>query len=311
MSKPYQPSFSIQPSYGFRYFSQPFANNVGTVKDTSVKPDYEPNYKVPDKPITSTTPAVMDSSDDNQNMNADLTQSRVDVANTLTDKGVYGPDNPASIIPGYGMLSKISGPAVPETGFGSPGSISSVTGGIFDDDSRSYNPITGEYNQEYGTSRAFTDYMLNDPMGNIFGDTKNAFNYSKNNLQSQGFEKAMMDSPLATDADGLTEADKVLIAKDLGRDMGFSEPTIRDDGPTVTAIQGKGYTNTGAAPSGSQFSSTGIFSSSNSDNSGDSYDAGSDTGSYTGDDSFEDAFSKGGEVAPLKMNKGGYVGGGK
>lgn len=267
MTKPYQPSFSIQPTYGFRYMSQPFAPNVGNINsaNTGIIPNYEykPDYKVPDKPVSSVTPQVIDSGDDNQTI--DDPTNRINVASDLGYKDVYGPDNPAAIIPGYGMLSSISGPAVPKTGFGSPDSVSSITGGIFDEDSRSYNPITGEYNQEYGTSKAFTDYMLSDPMGNIFGDTKNAFDYQRDEegnrtgLASASFEKAMVDSPLAKD--GLTETEKNLIAKDIGRDMGFSESTLRDDGPTLDAIKGEGYDPiTGAAPRGSQFSSTGTFS---------------------------------------------------
>ena len=56
-----------------------------------------------------------------------------------------------------------------------------------------------------------------------------------------------------------------------GIGMGFAASTVAPGTPTNDAIQDKGYSSTGAAPAGSQYSSTGTFSSSNSDddNSGD------------------------------------------
>ena len=328
MTKPYQPSFSIQPTYGFRYMSQPFAPNVGNINsaNTGIIPDYEykSDVKVPSKPVSPVTPQVMDSGDDNQTM--DDPTNQIQTAMDLGYKDVYGPDNPASMIPGYGMLSSISGPAVPETGFGSPGSVSSVTGGIFDKDSRSYDPITGYYNPEYGTSKAFTDYMLNDPMGNLFGDTKNAFNYTDPNIDPRKTDsKAMQFSSNYIDSlpnltDNAKELRKDQAATQNLKDLGFQDYVAQEGTPTFDAMRDPGsYTESGAAPEGSQYSKTGIFSSTNTkqpdpepestpssssssdsftDVSGSSYDG--DPGQDSRGDSYSGLFSK-----------GGYVGGGK
>lgn len=289
MTKPYQPSFSIQPTYGFRYMSQPFANNVSS--------GYTPpnaNY-IPPKPKVQSdyvppqinNQAVMDTSD-SDNPNAEISkQMSLDIAPTVAprdydaeEKGIFNSGQTFSPSP-KGMLSAVTpfglgsftGPAIPDKGYGSEGSISGLTGGVFQG-GRSYDPITGYAKPEFATTRAFTNYMLEDPFANTFGDKNNQFSYERdkerNNPQAQSFQFAMAKSPLAEG--GVTEAEKNTIAKKIGVDAGIAESSLNTDGgqynPTISAIKGEGYIN-GAAPKGSQFSSTGTFQS----------------GSYSGDQS--------------------------
>ena len=55
-----------------------------------------------------------------------------------------------------------------------------------------------------------------------------------------------------------TDAEKAKLAQHIGQtDYGFQEHTVAPDTATNQAIQGVGYTGSGAAPAGSQFSSTG------------------------------------------------------
>jgi len=189
---------------------------------------------------------------------------------TGTTPEMYGPEfDPMMVVPGGSFLS-MNAPAVPKSGFGSQGSYSSLTGGQFKD-GRSYDPITGYANQEYANRNSFLqgnymDNILNDP----FSDPDNAFNYSVNNPnkansnQAQSYEFAMANSPLGKDADGMTQDDKNTIAKQIGIDRGISESSLGANSATTDAIQGLGYSDTGAATSGSQFSSTGTFSTGDS-----------------------------------------------
>jgi hypothetical protein len=74
-------------------------------------------------------------------------------------------------------------------------------------------------------------------------------------------------------------------AQMVGMGMGFAASTVAPGTPTNDAIQGKGYSSTGAAPKGSQYSSTGTFSTDSSDDDtgvGSSGDLGGATGAGYG-----------------------------
>jgi len=338
MTKPYQPSFSIQPTYGFRYMSQPFADNVSSGY-TPPNPNYiPPKPKVqPDYvPPQVNNQAVMDTSDSN-NPNAEISkQMSLDVAPTVAprdydaeEKGIFNkgevfnpsPKGMLSAITPFG-LGSFTEPAIPAKGYGSEGSISGLTGGVFQG-GRSYDPITGYAKPEFASTRAFTNYMIEDPFANTFGDKNNQFVYNRDkdrpNPQAQEFQFAMAKSPLAEG--GVTEAEKDTIAKKIGVDAGIAESSLQgQNNPTISAIKGEGYID-GAAPKGSQFSSTGTFSSgtvdysdpigSTTDNS--SYDSNEDS-SYSDSGGYSDSidtggFSRGGKVQHL--SQGGQVFGGK
>jgi len=321
MTKPYQPSFTIQPTYGFRYMSQPFADNVSSgytppkFDYSSPSPKVKPNYEPPQV----NNEAVMDTSDSSNPSAEASKQMSLDAA----QGSVYGPSPSGALgaISPIG-LGSLTGPAVPTSGFGSPGSTSSLTGGTFNEKGRSVDPITGVANPEFATSQAFTNYMLEDPFGNTFGDVDNQFNYDRDkdrpNPQAQSFQFAMANSPLSEG--GITQDEKDTIAKKIALDEGIAESSLQgQNNPTINAIQGVGYID-GAAPKGSQFSSTNTFSSGSVDYS-DPIGSTTDNSSYDSNDdsSYEDSgysdsidtggFSRGGKVQHL--SQGGQVGGGK
>lgn len=300
----YQPSPSIQPKYGFRYSGSTFAPSISPANIPPVNYTI-PSYEAPAKPTpyADNTPLTMENNDDNNQSAMASTQMSIDQANknignmNMEDaqgKMMYGP-SPMSMIPGYGLF----GPAVPTSGYGTPGTVSSITGGTFDQQGRSIDPITGYANPEYATMGAFANQIMDDPLGNILGDPKNAFDYSvndpnrANSNQAQSYEFALENSPLGKDADGMTQANKNTIAKKIGLDMGIAESSLGANSATTDAIQGLGYSDTGAATQGSQFSSTGVFSTGDSTaspsgvNTGgvyggditDEQDSGNDTGS--------------------------------
>jgi len=285
---PYQPAYTIQPKYGFRYSTQPF---VDPYQDT-----YNPKYTAPPQkqiiPPNSTVP-IIENNDSNNNDVANANQSAVtqmsidaaQAANTrdydLEEKGVfdrgqvYGPSASnalGAMIPGYGFMSGLTGPAVPTSGYGSPGSISSLTGGVFDDQSRSYNPVTGVYNQEYGTQRAFTDRMVENPVGMFTGDPKNAYAYQDVNAANANtmHSKSMQQSVNFIDTHpmhaGKSEREKDNLKDEAAKihlmDMGIPEHSAEVGTPTHDAmVDPSSYSDSGAAPKGSQYSKTGVFSS--------------------------------------------------
>lgn len=251
----YQPAPSIQPKYGFRYSGSNFAPSMSPANIPPVNytiPAYEAPTVAP-TPYADNTSMTMGNDSDNGSamastqMSIDQANKNISNANIGQDFGLqktYGP-SPMNMIPGYGLF----GPAVPTSGYGTPGTVSSITGGTFDQQGRSIDPITGYANPEYATMGAFANQIMDDPLGNILGDPKNAFDYDPNSKKSQTVQ--------FSEAKGL-DTDKAA-TKDL-LDMGISEASAQPGTATHDAQLGIGYSNTGAAPTGSQFSSTGIFS---------------------------------------------------
>jgi len=325
----YQSPYTYQPRFGFRYSGSDFAPPTSPINTPHYTMDI-PKYKAPAKPISTTnSSAVMGTDGEHDNSSAaNSTQLSLDQANKdINDirvpdqiKGnlMHSPEfNPMALVPGLGTVSGLMGDSIPKSGFGADGTYSSITGGKFDG-GKSYDPITGYANPEYSTMGAFKDNFMSDPMGNLTGDPDNAFNYSKNDPtktnsnMAQGFEFAMTNSPLGKDADGMTQEDKNLIAKKIGLDMGIDESSLGDNSATTDAIQGLGYSDTGAATPGSQFSSTGTFSTPSSSPAGNSNESGEHDHSDTtddysmdswSDDGWSDEWSQGGLIPALGMNK--------
>jgi len=252
----YQPSPSIQPKYGFRYFGSSFAP---ATSPASIPPSQYtiPSYEAPvatPTPYANSTPMTMSGDDNNESalastqMSIDQANREINEANKGQDFGasaMYGP-SPMGMIPGYGLF----GPSVPTSGYGTPGTYSSITGGKFDEQGRSVDPITGYANPEYATMGAFANQIMDDPLGNILGDPKNAFDYDPNSKKMQEVQFA--------EAKGL-DPDKA--ATKALMDKGISEAQAQPGTPTHdAATDPSSYSSTGAAPAGSQFSSTGTFS---------------------------------------------------
>ena len=199
-----------------------------------------------------------------------MTQANIDnpVANP-TDyygnpikKEVYGPAfNPISFIPGFGLMAELNSPAVPTSGYGTPGTYSSLTGNRFNEDSRGINPITGQYTNEYGTKKTFADKMMQDPMANILGDPDKA---EQGNLRDMEYAAARSElaslksgttdptgNPATT---GLSDAAADRVATQLGLDKGFAAHTVAPGTATHEAIKNNTYVP------GSQWSPDGKFS---------------------------------------------------
>lgn len=187
-----------------------------------------------------------------------MTQANIDnpVANPTDfygnpiSKEVYGPTlNPLDFVPGLGLASTLNEPAVPTSGYGTPGTYSSISGGKFDANSRAYDPITGQYLDEYGTKGAFASKIAQDPLGNLTGDPDKAaqgkltdmeYAASRSELASLG---AGTTDPTGNPATtGLDPNAKDKVATKLGLDMGFASHTVAPGTPTHTTIKTGVYT---------------------------------------------------------------------
>lgn len=315
---PYQPVPSIQPKYGFRYSGSNFAPSMSPANVPPVQytiPAYETPTVAP-TPYADNTSMTMGSDSDNGSamastqMSIDQANKNISNANIGQDFGLqktYGP-SPMSMMPGYGLF----GPAVPTSGYGTPGTVSSITGGTFDQQGRSIDPITGYANPEYATMGAFANQIMDDPLGNILGDPKNAFDYAKTGPQSLKMQDVQFAESKGLDPD--LAATKGLM------DRGISEAQAQPGTPTHTAATDPtSYSSTGAAPTGSQYSSTSVFSTSHSDSSNNNSNnnntgnenAGVDGGGANGSDNSSGAgvesgvsdWNTGGLVPPPNMSK--------
>jgi len=199
----------------------------------------------------------------------------------------------AGLIPGGGLFGGMIGDKIDEaTGFGgipehrrygAEGSIG-VEGGVFDAHGREVDPITGYGLNSYGSRGDFINSQYvqgikDNPfsLDSYLGDPQNAFNYNRSGtgagLQAQGFQFGSQRGAFAADEElGTlpTEEEIARLAQNVDvTDHGIQAHSAEAGSATNEAIQGRGYTASGAAPAGSQFSSTGIFSSSSSDDGGD------------------------------------------
>ena len=202
-------------------------------------------------------------------------------------------------VPGGGLIGGYVGDAIDEaTGFGgipaherygAAGTYDTASGGVFDASGQAFDPVTGQGLGVYGNRQNFLDspYVsgiranpyslqsyLSDPVNAPRNTAANAAR-AAGHRGAQGFLAATRgDRGLYAD-DELgnvpTPEEAARLAQHVGQtEYGFEEHTVAPDTATNQAIQGIGYTGSGAAPAGSQFSSTGTFSSSHSDDNNDS-----------------------------------------
>ena len=192
-----------------------------------------------------------------------------------------------------GSLDDKLGTNIPEhQRYGAIGTVDAASGGVFDRTGQAFDPITGEGLGSYSSYGAAwdapyakgirenpfsLDSWLSDPVNAPRNTAANAARARGSNA-ALGFNAALYgDRGLYAD-DGLgnvpTDAERARLAQHVGQtDYGFEAHTVAPDTATNEAIQGIGYTGSGAAPTGSQFSSTGTFSTQHSD-SGDGGDHG-------------------------------------
>ena len=248
---PYQPAFSIQPKYGFRYSGSPFAPATNPANIPPVNYSI-PSYEEPPEaaPYTSTPPVMQSDNNDSDNGSAmastqmSLNQANTNLGNVNLEEeqaqtgGMYGPMfDPMMVVPGSAFMG-FNKPAVPTSGYGTPGTYSSITGGKFDEQGRSIDPITGAANPEYATTKAFTNQIMEDPLGNILGDPKNAYTKSSDPSAGTGaYQAAIQKSNQEGSANygmgTLSNQDKIMMK--VGMESGIPEHSlmntrIEDDG---------------------------------------------------------------------------------
>ena len=156
MAIPYQPTFSLQPKYGFRYSAQPFA------------PPSAPVAAPPPPPAglqgsAATPPPVMGTQQGGQtNWQSDPFQSdpnRIPAAQTL---GYAAGTQPpfgilSAIIPGIGLLQSLSGADTSGGGKYTYGNYQTydAQGNVFGPEGRAYDPVTGTAAQSYASPQAW------------------------------------------------------------------------------------------------------------------------------------------------------------
>ncbi|MDA8747932.1 hypothetical protein N9M66_06965 [Litoreibacter sp.] len=240
---PYQPAPSIQPKYGFRYSGSPFAPATNPANIPPVNYDI-PSYEAPEEPTPYiSTPPVMqlDNNDSDNNESAmastqmSLNQANTNLGNVNLEEeqaqtgGMYGPKpDPMMVVPG----------STPTSGYGTPGTYSSITGGKFDEQGISIDPITGAANPEYATTKAFTNQIMEDPLANIVGDPKNSYISSSDPSAGTGaYQAAIQKSNQEGSANygmgTLSNQDKIMMK--VGMESGIPEHSlmntrIEDDG---------------------------------------------------------------------------------
>lgn len=217
--------------------------------------------------------------------------------------GVFGPPGLSGIFrspgeqfaAGQGLAALGSGVDLGDGGipahqqYGAAGTADIVSGGVFGADGRAYDPITGLGLNSYGSQDAFgrsayVQGIRDNPFSidSYLSDPVNAPSFTAANAARERGSRAALGFNAATLGERGLYADDELgnvptpeeadrLAQHIGQtEYGFEEHTVAPDTATNDAIQGIGYTGSGAAPQGSQFSSTGTFSSSHSSNQNDS-----------------------------------------
>ena len=286
--------------YGFRPKERPQYMGTDSVVNPGDIRTTPPGTPVVNKPTTEEQPyhsGPSAESDDGNNAADVRSAASQDLG---YDRGIMTPGQIAanlvgiaSPIPGLGMVANYLGlpDSVDRTlgteapfgqAYGDIGTIG-TEGGVFGADGREYDPITGRGLNSYANTDAFksgsyVQGIFDNPFSidSYLSDPDNAYNYNRTNtgrgLEAQGFQFGIDRGAFAADEDlGTlpTQAERDRLAQHVGQtEYGFEEHTVAPDTATNQAIQGQGYTGSGAAPAGSQFSSTGTFSSSHSDDSG-------------------------------------------
>lgn len=190
-----------------------------------------------------------------------MTQAQIEnpVANPVDFYGnpvvpeVYSP-SPAGAIPGASIMS-LGQPSIPTSGYGTPGTYSGLTGGQFNQSSQAVDPITGQPIAEYGTTGAFLDSLMDDPLANTTSPQGKLsdMEYAGQTSQLASLGAGTTDPTGNPATTGLDKDAQDKVATQLGLDMGFPAHTVAPGTPTHTAI------STGQVTPGSQYSPTGTF----------------------------------------------------
>jgi len=168
-------------------------------------------------------------------------------------KEVHGPTfDPSILVPG-GSFMALNKPSIPTSGYGTPGTYSSISGGKFNADGQAINPITGQPLQEYATVGAFKDSVLSNPLGETSQGQLKDMEYAKQKSEYATLKEGgtdVMGNPVST---GLSKEAEQKVAQALGEDMGFPSYTVAPGTATNQAII------SGKVVPGSQHSKTNTF----------------------------------------------------
>lgn len=347
----YQPAPSIQPKYGFRYSGSTFAPSMSPANIPTVQYTIPP-YEAPTVAPTPYTPTTMGSDNNdnassvasmqnsalnsvlgyNESINSEennptggMTQANISnpVANPTdffgnpVSKEVYSPElNPLDFVPGLGLAATLSGPSIPTSGYGTPGTVSGLSGGYFNQSSQAVNPYTGQPMAEFGTKGAFFDSLLDDPFSNTTSPQGNLSDIEYGAQTAPGINPNTGDSMVSIaygstnpntgnpETTGYTPGSRGVAAQQTGIDMGFEAHTAAPGTPTNTAI------STGQVTPGSQYSPTGVFTNIDDNNTSDDNsinDVGGDNDEGESPDADDDPgmsdWNTGGLVPPPNMGK--------
>ena len=211
-----------------------------------------------------------------------MTQAQIEnpVANPVDFYGnpiapeVYSPvPDPSMMIPG-GSIMSLNEPAIPTSGYGTPGTYSGISGGQFNQSSQAVDPITGQPIAEYGTTGAFMESLLDDPLANTTSPQGNLgdMDYAAQTSQLASLGAGTTDPTGNPATMGLDQDAKDIVAQQLGQDMGFESHTVAPGTATNQAIQ------TNSVVAGSQYSPTGTFTNQGDENNNDGGQGGTQSG---------------------------------
>jgi hypothetical protein len=287
---PFQPAYSLNPKYGFRYGPSTFVGSTTKAGGNPVSnldlSSYDSSSVPPlNNPTVTSGNSTMDGGDsDNGSAQAGIDMS---TQASIANKGIQADTDPnmiASSLVGFlGTAAGVplSGAAgfgtVPRDGYtGSEGTIG-PNGGMFNSAGREIDQTTGQAYNSYGSASQFYNgtYMSNikdqntigGMLGAAFSDPDNAFGYDRSaNAASQHMQFAEGNRPSTALEDiafddlnlGMTQAQKNANATQQGFDMGIPAHSMEVGSATHNALLG-GVTTGATAPAGSQYSKDGRF----------------------------------------------------
>jgi hypothetical protein len=177
---------------------------------------------------------------------------------------VHGPKfDPMMFVPGGSFMS-LNEPAIPTSGYGTPGTYSSLSGGKFNQSSQAVDPLTGQPIAEFGTKGAFLASLMDDPLSNTTSPQGLLSDMEYGAQTAPGVNPNTGDAMVsiaygATDptgnpaTTGYTPGSGPLAAQQLGMQMGLPSHSVAPGTATNQAI------STGQVTPGSQYSPTGTF----------------------------------------------------
>jgi hypothetical protein len=329
---PFQPAYSLNPKYGFRYGPSSFVDTTTKVGGNPVSGLDLNSSGVP--PLNNPTVTSGNSTIDGGDTDNGSAQAGIDMSTqaSIAADGKQADTDPRQIPFGLASMVIPVGAFAPEPRAGFKGSKGTIgpNGGMFNAAGREIDQISGRAYNSYGSGSQFYNgsYMSgvkdsvsnigkpgNDLFGAVFSDPDNAFEYDRSaNALPQHMQFAEAKRPTtdleATAYDdlnlGMSQAQKNANATKQGFNMGIPAHSMENNSATHDALAGIGYSSTGAATPGSQYSKTGTFSTSSSPTNVDS-GSNNEASSNNNNDGFGDMsgmdFNAGGLVPPPNMGK--------